>query len=228
MAQFTEFKRRQFEWYDIVRLTGEDGCSWMDRYNRHRELVSLIGDSLPLLRRGDLHQGSQMLARAEEILTDSRFEDSSTRAVVERWYYGALGYCLYVRRDLDAADATMARAHEAVAGAMDHNFLIFLADESVDVRMHRARIAREAQRWRELRDHVEVALAMRAGEIPYYNLPTGRTVHIKDVRAFLNGLPVEDGTLVAPYLQVETESRRNVEVFAREVLRIPGFVIAQT
>jgi hypothetical protein len=228
MAQFTEFKRRQFEWYDIVRLTGEDGCRWMDRYNRHRELVSMIADSLPLLRRGDIQQGERMLACADEILTDSHFEDPAIRAVAERWFYGALGYCLYVRRDFDAADAAMARAHEAVAGALDHDFLIFLADETVDFRMHRARIARERQRWRELRDHVEVALAMRAGEIPYYTLPTGRTVHIEDVRAFLNGLPVEEGALVAPHLQVETESRRNIEVFAREVLRIPGFVIAQT
>jgi hypothetical protein len=228
MAQFTEFKRRRFEWYDIVRLAGEGGCRWMERYNGHRELTRMIADSLPVLRRGDLLAGERMLARAGEILAEAHFDDPSIRVVAERWYYGAVGYCLYVRRDFDAADAAMARAHEVVAGVLDREFLIFLADEAVDFRMHRARIARERQRWRELRDHIEVARCMRLGEIPYYTLPSGRTVQITDVRAFLNRLPVEAGTLVLPHLQVEAEGRRGLEAFAREVLRIPGFVIAQT
>lgn len=228
MAQFTEFKRRPFEWNDVVRLAGEEGCRWMSRYSRHHEITCLIAESLPLLRRGGLCAGKQMLTHAGEIISSTHFDEPSIRAVVERWYYGALGYCFYVHRDFDAADAAMVRAHEAVAGALDREFLIFLADEAVDFRMHRARIARERQRWQELRDHIEVARAMRLGEMPYYTLPSGVTVQVTDVRAFLTQLPVEQGTLIAPHVQEEAEARRHVDAFAREVLRIPGFVIAQT
>lgn len=229
MAQFTEFQRRKFEWYDIVRLSGDDGCRWMDEYRRHQQVNGRIADSLTVVRKGDVRTGGEMLATAWDELSRAEIGDAATRSVLERWYYGALGYYFYAQASYDEADEAMTRAETVVAGALGRwDFLMFLADEAVDIRMHRARIARNRQQWRLAREHIEVARAMRLGRQPYYVLPNGFTVEAAQIRDFLNALPVPGGELVAPHLQSEAAALRSLELFEREIYRIPGFVIAQS
>jgi hypothetical protein len=229
MVQTATYARRQFEWYDLVELSGEDGCRWMAGYRRYRHLTGAIANSLPAMRKGDFATGERLLASAWDGLCTEEFEDPTMRAVAERWYYGALGYALYRREAFDEADEVMARAHDVVAAALGRwDFLLIMADEAVDLRMHRARIARNRGRWDEMRRHFDAAWAMREGQVPYHVLPDGTRIGAAEVRAFVNRLPVPGGAgLVMPHLQDPAQARRDFERFVRDIVRIPGFVVHQ-
>lgn len=226
MAQTITYPRRQFEWHDIVRLCGSEAQDWMTEYTRYRPLTRAIAESLEVNRGGDLAAGTALLERAWEELAALEIGDPSIRAVIERWYFGALGYSLYRRGRYDEADAAMAAGEQRVMGVLRRWFLIFLADEAVDFHMHRARIARNQQRWKAMREHMAIARGMRAGKYPYHVADDGSTVSVADVRAFFDALPVPEGaTLIAPHLQDPSHGTRDLDDTAREILRIPGMVI---
>lgn len=216
-----------YPWYRLVQMSGDEGTRWLRDYGRANPQVDRIMAAVPLLRRGDQAGGEALLARAWEGMGGLEWEDPSARAVAERWYYGALGYALYCRRAYDEADEVMVRACDAMAHALrDRPFLLAIADEVVELVLHRARIARNRHRWDEMKAHVDTATAMREGTRPYYALDGGRTVWLADVQAFLDALPVpEDDRPVLPHLQRDAERRQDTDRCVRDVLRLPGFVI---
>jgi hypothetical protein len=228
MAQTHVYKRRQFEWYDVVRLCGPEGEAWMDEYQRFRGIPLAIARALEVNRKGDLATGTALLDQAWDDLQAAGIGDPTITAVIERWYYGALGYSQYRLERYEEAEATMCRGQQVVMGALPKWFLVFLADETVDFHMHRARIARNQQRWGALREHLAIARAMRAGTVPYHVTEDGRAVDVDDVRAFFAALPVPEGvTLIAPHLQDPAFGTRDLDLIEREILRIPGMVIHQ-
>lgn len=226
MAQTYVYKRRQFEWFDVVRLCGPEGEEWMDRYQTFRSIPKAIAGALDENRRGDVKKGTALLEQAWDELNGADIGDPTIRAVLERWYYGALGYSQYRRERYEEAEATMCTGQQVVMGALPRWFLVFLADETVDFHMHRARIARNQQRWGAMRDHLAMARAMRAGTVPYHVTDDGRAVGVDDVRAFFSALPVPPGvSLIAPHLQDPDFGTRDLDLIEREILRIPNTVI---
>jgi hypothetical protein len=216
-----------YPWYRLVQMCGDEGTRWMRDYVRVNPHTDRIMAAVPVLRRGDLCGGESMLAEAWEGLSAVPWDDPSVQAVAERWYYGALGYAHYCRGDYDEADRVMARACDAMAQALGQKrFLLVIADEVVELVLHRARIARNRHRWDEMREHVEAARGMRDGTRPYYALEDGRSVWLHDVQAFLDELPLpDDARPVRPHLQREAERRQDTERCVRDVLRLPGMII---
>ncbi len=228
MAQTHVYKRRQFEWYDVVRLTGPEGEAWMDEYQRYRHIPAAIAKALEVNRKGDLAAGTALLEQAWDDLQGAGIDDPTIVAVLERWYYGALGYSQYRRERYEEAEATMCIGQQVVMGALPKWFLVFLADETVDFHMHRARIARNQQRWGVLREHLAIAREMRAGTVPYHVTDDGQVVDVNQVRAFFAALRRPEGvSLIAPHLEDPDFGTRDLDLIEREILRIPGMVIHQ-
>jgi len=200
----------------------------MTEYRRYRGIVRAIADSLLMNRKGDLAAGTALLERAADDVEQAGIDDPTIRAVLDRWYYGALGFSQYRRGLYAQADATMAVGQEVVMGALGHWFLVFLADETVDFYMHRARVARCRERWAQMREFMGIARAMREGTRPYHVLDDGTSIGVAEVRAFFDSLEVPEGAkLIAPHLQDAATGWRDWELTAREIVRVPGFVIYQ-
>lgn len=149
------------------------------------------------------------------------------RAMLERGYLGVLGYRHYARGEHEEADRAMVRAWEVFAAALERcPFLVVLADDAFDLRLHRARVARGRRRWDEMRAHAEAAVAMREGRLPYHVFPDGTAVTVGTLAAFLDALPVPASAQpLRPHLQDEALRRENTERSIRAVYRLPGWVI---
>ncbi len=106
------------------------------------------------------------------------------------------------------------------------SFLMSAADEAVEVYFHRARIARNRGQWKEMREHLDTARAMRFGDLPYYVLPDGTQIWISDVKSFFDALPVpDDQHPILPLIQDDARRRTDTDAYIHTIYRLPGFVI---
>ncbi|HEX2093809.1 MAG TPA: hypothetical protein VHG28_15510 [Longimicrobiaceae bacterium] len=218
---------KQYHWFDYVRLSGTDGACWLEEYRRWQPVVSQILQPLEFLRRGEVAAGCEMLDRAGDALSSVEIKDLSLRLVMDRWYYGVLGYSYYCRELYDEADRAMVQAQEALATALrEHDFLLVMADDAFELNLHRARIARNRQRWGEMWEHCGTALAMREGTLPYYPSRDGSSVWISTIVEFFDSLPVpKQSQPLVPHLQDLDERKRNTERSIRGIVRFRGLVI---
>lgn len=217
----------RYRWVDLVALSGDVAGEWMEEYRRHAPVAAQAVGSLDPLRRGDLDTGRRMLERTWDDLCSADVSDASVRCVLERWYYGVLGYYHYCRSAFDEADRAMLCAHEVMERAFgERDFLLALADDAFELRVHRARVARSRCRWDEMREHATAALGMREGRVPYYVLADGRRIWVSTILDFLRSLTITDEVRPAvAHLLDDAERERQTERAIREVYRLSGFVI---
>lgn len=178
-------------WITYVRLSGEEGRRWADAYAPREPIAALCQRAVEVLRVRGIAEGAALLERARQGLEAlPADEDPSVRAVLERWYQGALGYYFYATAAYDQADACMDRAYGAVVDAIGRRrWLLPLAMECSEFHMHRARVDRKRCRWATMRDHAETAVQMRAGDRPLCTLSDGTDVRLADVQHFYRSLP---------------------------------------
>ena len=215
-------------WLHFATRSGEEGRRWAEEYRRDRSVEELSEQSLLLLRRRRYEEGNELLARAAESLEAVQGPERSVRSVMERWYYGVLGYSLYCLDEFDRAEQVMMQAHEAVTAAVgEHRVLLPLANHCHEFRLHRARIARNRCRWEEMRSHVEEVRGMLEGRLPFCVLQDGSPVWISTIRAFHTSLPglteEERGSLSG--LLEDAVLLRHFEQFVHGMYRVPGVVI---
>ena len=223
--------RAPLPWLRFVRQSGAEGAHWAAAYEQVAAIQQTCKDAVEVLRRRGLAEGSALLRRAHDELCgmDAEGMPASVRAVVDRWYYGAIAYYHYAREEYDDAGRCMDVAHETVVFALEQTggCLIPLALDCWEFEMHRARIARERPDWPALRRHTARAVAMRDGRVPLCVLCDGTAIALCDVQRFYRALPdltEEDRTLLAPIVD-DRLSRLQAERSVRTVLRLPGFVI---
>jgi hypothetical protein len=217
-----------FDWLHFVVRSGCEGSRWAEQYRQLKGLETLSTQSLLMLRRGDLPGGYALLEQMAEAMRGAGPHELGYRAVVERWYYGVLGYYFYCMNDGEQAERAMVQAHQAVAAAIGaHRFLLPLANHCHEFRLHRARIARNQARWDEMRTHVEHARAMMAGAGPFCELSDGTRVSIHDICDFYAAIPqltdTERHSLSG--LLDDALRLRGFEQFVNAMYRIPGLVI---
>ena len=218
----------KYSWEEIVRLSGAEGSRWMDDFDRYAPVTEPIERAVTCLRKhGAFAEAQAALATARRAMAVLNDADGAVRSVLERRYYGALGYYHYCRGDFDEADRVMEQGYGVMVDAIGRRrFLLAMADEAVDLRLHRARIARNRHRWAEMRTHIDTAWAMREGELPYYVLPDGTSICIGHVTEFLDSLPVPEAKRpLVPHLQDAQRRRRDTDRHIREIVRLPGMVI---
>lgn len=217
-----------FDWLHFVARSGGEGRDWARTYRDVMPLDELSVRSLGLLRRRRFDEGYALLAELDQGIRSAGALEPAVRAVLERWYYGVLGFYFYSVERFDEAEAAMVRAHHAVAAAIGaRRFLLPLANHCQEFRLHRARIARNRARWDEMRSHVDDARAMMAGGVPFCVLDDGTAVRIAEICAFYAGiraLTEAERESVAGLLDDEVR-RRDFERFVSGMYRIPGLVI---
>jgi hypothetical protein len=215
-------------WLHFVARSGDEGRGWVERYGPARALEELATGALGLLRRKRYDDGYALLERLDEKMRAAPWAEPSMRSVVERWYYGVLGYYFYCLDQFDPAEQAMMQAHEAVTAAVgSRRFLLPLANHCHEFRLHRARIARNRARWDEMRMHVDYVREMIVGGVPFCVLDDGTPVGISAIRAFYDAIPsltdAERGSLKR--LLDDTARLRAFEHFVSAMYRLPGFVI---
>lgn len=218
----------RYTWEEIVRLSGAEGSRWVDDFGRCAAVTKPLERAVTCLRlRGALAEADAALATAREGIAALEGADGALCAVLQRQYCGALGYYHYWRGEFDEADHVMQQGYGVMVDAIrQRRFLLAMADEAVDLRLHRARIARNRHRWAEMRMHLDAAWAMREGELPYYVLPDGTSIGIVHVTEFLDSLPVPEAMRpLVPRLQDAEHRRRDTDRHIREIVRLPGLVI---
>jgi hypothetical protein len=220
---------KTFAWLRYVALSGRQGERWSHDYEHVRPLVELCMQSVSDLRRGTPHEAALALLQSARQGLDALDErtDASVRAAADRSYYGALGYYFYTRRAFDEADDSMSRAHHAVVQAVDRRrWLMGMAYDCYEFKMHRARIARDRCRWREMREHAEASAEMRSGRRPLCLLSDGTPIALGDIRQFYDSLPLsEDDREAVSWIVDEDQGSREAARFVRSMFRLSGFVI---
>lgn len=220
-------EREVCDWLHFVRRSGGAGEFWAGEFRAHRGVWEMCDAALQLLRRQRVTEGEVLLGRARARLPAPGDVDLSVRSVLDRGYYGVLGYCFYCRDALDEADALMVRAHSAVAEAIGgRRFLTPLAYHCHEFHLHRARIARNRQRWREMHDHLAEARGMVEGRVPFCTLPDRSTVLLGDLQEFYASLgPLSDAEQHACRPVVDRDlGLRGFDRFASGIYLVPGFV----
>lgn len=214
-----------------VIVSGDEGRRWAEAYlsSEVRGAAQLSVGAVDVVRAGRHHEGLQMLRQARLELDALRgTTPASVYSVLERWYYGALGFYFYAIEQFDEADDAMVRAHAAVARAIKHqHYLLPLVIDCSEFHTHRARIARNRRDWAAMHEHCHAALEMRVGERPFCVLGDGREVWLRDVQAFFRSIPsitLEDWGKLA-YIVDDAWNRANIERGIRRLYRLPGFVI---
>lgn len=216
------------DWLHFIDRSGEPGRRWADEYRGYRHLSELCQEALLLLRARRKDEGRQVLEGAGREREALRGVDPSIRAVLDRWYYGVLGYYLYTLDAFDDADHVMRQAHATVADAVGmRRFLIPLAYHCHEFYLHRARIARNRMHWGEMRVYVDEVRGMMEGCVPLCTLADGTPVPIGAVQEFYRSLaPLSEVEHAAcRRLLDDAELMRGFDRFIHVMYQLPGTVI---
>ena len=219
---------RTFTWRRMVRLSGPAAQSWVDDYEQHLDLIQMSTKALKLCHRRRFEEGFEVLETMREGLEARQGLRESVEAVIERYYYGVLGYYFYCTRQWDEASQAMHRANQAVVRAVEKApFLLPLADACHEFCLHHARIARNQGRWQDMFDRIADVRAMMRNLAPLCVLDDGTRVDYDTLTEHyhsLGELDPADREEIEPML---TEGGRValLEQFVRRMFALPGFAI---
>lgn len=221
----------QYGWPHFVRRSGGEARQWVDGHYAPRVALSdLSMEALVLMRTDRVDEGRACLDRLRDARERLAAEgvDPALACVVDRWYHAAMGYYFYRVEAWDEADRSMARARDAVAGAVErHRFLLPMAYDCYGFSLHRAQVARNGQRWDAMWAHLDEVRGMMEGRLPFCTLADGTPVAIADIQAFYRALPALDDAEREAVGDVLDDGARltGIQERFRSVLRIPGTVI---
>jgi len=215
-----------YDWLYFAARSGEEGRAWSDHYRRYDDIEVTSIKALAQLRAGELDTGAATLERMwEEVAAVDA--TPSVRHVLERWYYGVLGFLHYRRDEFAAAETAMIAAHEAVSAAVERRrFLLLLANQCHEFTLHRARISRNQRRWREMESHLDLARGMMADRLPLCQLAEGTPVYFSTLADYYLALPLSDDERAWLQGLLDRESRlRQFDRFVEAIYVQPGFAI---
>lgn len=215
-----------------VALTGRAGTDWVSAYRSHQamDLTRLSEASVQLMRRGRLDEAESKLRRVAEHRQAVADGSPVHGAVLDRFYLGAQAYLVYSRGDLETADVLITRSSSAIERSIQLcPFLFPFAHQCVELRLQRARIARNRQRWNEMSDHADACQGMAEGTAPLCFLADGSRLDYDEMaRLYRNdcGVDPEDPALQGMLdpdhrRRVLYETLRFIYAFNETVIRYP-------
>jgi hypothetical protein len=165
---------------DLVEASGEEGRAWLRLFRSKEvaEIADATGRAILLLRERQFEPAVALLEGASVKLGALRCPRPSIVHLLERELHGVLAYQFYCVDDFERATELLLRADRAIRAAVSHDrFLLPLAHDCPELRMHHARIARNQGRFREMGEHVAIVRGMVAGTRPLCELADGTPVH---------------------------------------------------
>lgn len=215
-------KMSNCDWLHFAARSGREGREWAEGYRHHAGKLELGHRALTNMRRGDLERGRTLLQEFVGQVEEVSGESASVRAVLDRYRHGIEGYYFYCRGEFDAAERAMRLAHDAVARALGRaNWLLVLAVHCQEFCMHRARIARNRQRWPEMQGCISQARAMMSDRLPLCETEGGGKIWWSALRPFFNTLAplTDEEARAADPLLNPPERERLFDQFVRGMLR---------
>jgi hypothetical protein len=180
----------------LIERCGQEGRRWVERYSRSKcaGLVRKIDSALMSLRGRKREVGKRLLAEAEADLESYRSEPPSVFHVLEHLYYGVLAYAYYCDEDFEGSTRCVGLAEESLAKALDGRaFLVPLAARFLDFGFQKIRIARNRQRWTEMRECVDRVRGMLADSIPLCVLDESNPIYLHTLIDFYHSVDLESG-----------------------------------
>jgi hypothetical protein len=133
-----------------------------------------------------------------------------------------------VRGDLGAALACLAEAEGAIRRLVEtQRFLLPLAIHCTDFIIQRARVARRAGEWTEVRRQLGILRAVSEGSLPYCLLSTGHGVGLGDIETYFASLPLDEGerARAARFLRGDLSPAEMTDRIAERIFALPDLVI---
>jgi hypothetical protein len=198
-------------------------CPWTD----YGELAQRIDQSMVSLRGRQLSAGFTLLEQVDGRLALLRGISAVLCRMLERSYHGTVAYYHYCVDNFDAAEDALLRAQDAVVASIDlQPLLVPFAAHCTDLRLQRARIARNRERWYEMRQHVETARAMMEDQTPFCVLMDGTPIKLSTIKRFYQNISLSDEERGALSYILDDEVRlERFEYSAERIYALPGIAI---
>lgn len=220
----------KYHWLHFIAKSGEEARAWVDELTELGgwEITGTLEQALTALRTSQLDRGRELLDAAWQRIEE--LPDRAPRSMVpalERWFFAAKAYERHCREDYDGALALLDRADRAVCSAIEQaDFLLPLADHCYDFRLQRARVARNARQWDQMKRHIRVGREMMENRCPLCTVQ-GREIYLEDIDRFYRTVPAlspEEREFLERLLSGRFRGPR-FESFVVRIYALPGFVI---
>lgn len=179
----------------LIERCGEEGRRWVERYSRSKcgGLVRKIDSALMSLRGRRYEEGRRLLSEAESDLESYRNEPQSVFHVLVHLFHGVLAYAHYCDEDFEGAIRCVDLAEESLAKALEgHAFLVPLSARFLDFGFQRIRIARNRQRWAEMKHCVERVRGMLEDRVPLCVLEGGGQIFLHTLIGFYHSIDLDE------------------------------------
>lgn len=217
--------------FDPLVDYSEESRRWLERY-QHEEIGRLTGwaeRAVASLRERRLEEGHALLDQLAKRIVELEGEvEPSILHILQRWHLSALAYYHYCVGEYRSAHRRLIEAHRAIEAAIQERpFLVLLANHCYDFQLQRARVARNAHRWREMRGYIERGRAMLDNRSPLCNLDDGRPVYISELDALYRTVAEHRGVEISDVQPLADPQRRrsSYERFVREMHALPDLII---
>lgn len=225
----TELEGR-FGLFHFVSRSCAEGLQWIRDcpWSAYGELAEQLDQSMASLRGHQLAAGMSLLSQVDHRLAFLRGLSAVLCRMLERSYFGTLAYYHYCLGDLDRAEEELIQAHDAVAAAIDlQPLLVPFAAHCTDIRLQRARVARNREHWYEMRRHVEAARAMMTDQAPFCVLADGSPITLSTIQRFYQSIALSDEERGAlSYILDDAVRLERFEYSAERIYALPGMPIS--
>ena len=221
-------EKREFLWWHWVARGSKIGSLWVKNFRQmpYLEITDLIDGSLRKLRNFELDQAKNMLSAAQSAI--NTIEDEDFLYVIQRFNKGVNSYYYYLIGDLSYSKKLLVQAHDAVCQALSSGrwHLMPLADQCLDFRHQRIRVARREHDWKEMARQISTISRIEDCKEPFCVLTDGTTLDISDLRNFYSSISLtkEEFESVRSTFD-ENLRKKNLRHLTQTLYVIPDMVI---
>jgi hypothetical protein len=213
-------------WLHFVSRSSECGANWINTFRER------VGDHKDLGFRAVAAFQEHQFDKGLVLLDDYKklIREQHEREVIDyvllRWYYAAYYYYCSESYD-DALNCLDLAKHSLELAIEERSFLVILAASCEEFCLHKARVARNRRRWREMKKYISAAREMIEGTRALCCLPSGREITFHDVNKFYFSIPNLSDEEREALRSVSNTAHclSKLDDFVGNMYLLPGFVV---
>jgi len=221
--------KTNYNWLHFIRKSSPEGARFAEQFQQKTvNHPDLAFGAVAFFQKHQPDEGIKVLDEYKLLIREQETERELIDHVLLRWYYAALAYYYYCQDSYEEALNCLELAQRCLEIAINaHAFLVVLATDCEEFCLHKARVARNLRRWKEMKEHVAIARKMHEGTAPLCTLPGGSEVRFQDVKDFYLSIPdLKPDEVNSLRAIMDTNYRLSLfEVFVQRMYVLPGFVI---